>query len=185
MLLSPDAIPKIIAIGDSTTKGYPDDYTWTKVAATKLGIPIENMGISGDTFAGILLRIDDVIKKEPDFCIITAGTNDIFLGYNVDDIKKTIKKIIVRFESEGVIPIVTTPLPTIDEYSDKRLSELRSWIMAVCPHTINFHSVFESESLLSGTMLSDGVHPTHTGHDRIAELCVQSLRKLMLLLRKN
>ncbi|MDH4200878.1 MAG: GDSL-type esterase/lipase family protein [Spirochaetia bacterium] len=184
MLLNPDTQPKIIAIGDSVTKGHPDDYSWTKVASDKLGIPIENMGVSGDTYAGILLRIDEVIKKEPDLCIVSAGTNDIFLGYSVDDIKQTIKILITRLETEGIIPVISTPIPTIDEYSEKKLSELRSWIMAVCPHTIHFHAAFESESLLSGTMLSDGVHPTHEGHNRIAEICAHGLRKIFLQLHQ-
>jgi lysophospholipase L1-like esterase len=181
MLLGSNAQPKIIAIGDSITKGYPDDYSWVPVVSKRLEIDIENLGVNGDTFAGILMRIDkDVVPKEPDLCIISAGTNDIFLGYEVAEIKKTIKQIIITLEREGIIPIITTPIPTIDEYSEKKLSELRQWIQAVCPHTIPFHKVFIDESLISGALLGDGVHPTHEGHDKLAEVAMTELRKILI-----
>lgn len=186
MMIDPNTKPKIIAIGDSITRGYPDDYTWTTIVSKKLEIPIENMGLKGDTFSGILMRLDkDVISKEPDFCIITAGTNDFSLGYEVDDVKKTVKEIIIELEKEGIIAIIGSPIPTIDEFCEKKLKELRSWIAAVCPHTIPFNKTFDNENLLSGTMLSDGVHPTHEGHDRMAEACAHEIRKLILNLNRQ
>ena len=185
MLLDSNLKPKIIVIGDSITKGYPDDYSWANIAARNLDIPIENQGLKGETFTGILMRLDkDVISKEPDFCIVTAGTNDVSLGYEVNDIKKTVKEIIIELEKEGVIPIIGTPIPTLDEYAEKKLNDLRTWIMAVCPHTIHFHKGFEKENLLSGALLLDGVHPTHEGHNRMAEVCVQVLRKIILQISK-
>lgn len=184
MLIDPRAVPIIIAIGDSVTRGYPDNYSWTNVAATRLGMPIENLGISGDTFSGILLRLDkDVVEKSPDFCIITAGTNDISLGYSLDEIKKTIKEIIKKLELEGIIPIIGTPIPILDEYTEKQTTELRDWIVTVCPYTINFHKAFEARSLLSGHLLIDGVHPTHEGHDRMGEICASALHKYIEELR--
>lgn len=170
-----------MAIGDSITKGYPDNYSWVSVVARKLEMEIENLGVNGDTFAGIRIRLEkDVIPKEPDLCIITAGTNDVFLGYEIIDIKNTIKDMIVTLEKEGVIPIFTTPIPTIDDYMDKKLSELREWISAVCPHSIPFHKVFENETLISGNLLGDGVHPTHEGHDKLAEVAATEIRKILL-----
>jgi lysophospholipase L1-like esterase len=185
MMIDPNSKPKIMAIGDSITKGYPDDYTWTKIASKKLDIPIDNMGEKGETFTGILMRLDkDVISKEPDFCIVTAGTNDLSLGYEIEDIKKSIKEIIIELEKEGILPIIGVPIPTIDEYIEKKLRVLRSWITAVCAHTIAFDKVFDFDNLLSGVMLSDGVHPTHEGHDRMAEAAVHELRKIIINLSR-
>ena len=185
-MIDPNAKPKIIAIGDSITKGFPDDYTWTKIVARKLDLPIENVGMKGETYTGILMRLDkDVISKEPDFCIITAGTNDLSLGYEIQDIKKSIKEIIVELEKEGIIPVIGVPIPTIDEYIEKKLKTLRSWITAVCAHTIPFDKAFDYDNLLSGAMLSDGVHPTHEGHDRMADACASELRKLIMTLSQH
>jgi len=186
MMIDPNISPKVIAIGDSITRGHPDDYSWTKIVSKKLDIEIENMGLKGDTFAGILMRLDkDVISKEPDFCIITAGTNDFSLGYEVEDVKKQIKEIIVELEKEGIIPVIGVPIPTIEEYAEKKLKLLRSWIIAVCSHSIPFHKAFSQENLLSGSMLLDGVHPTHEGHNRMAEVCSHELRMLIMHLNKH
>jgi len=185
MMIDPTSKPKIVAIGDSITKGYPDDYTWVKIVSRKLDIPIENMGLKGDTFTGILMRLDkDVISKQPDFCIVTAGTNDFSLGYELDDVKKCIKEIIIELEKEGIITIMGIPIPTIDEYCEKKLKELRVWIQSVCSHTIHFNKAFDYENLLSGAMLTDGVHPTHEGHDRMAEAATHELRKMMMNLSR-
>lgn len=183
MMIDPKSKPKVVAIGDSGTRGYPDNYSWVNIASAALEIPITNLGQKGETFAGILMRLDkDVISLEPDFCIVTAGINDISLGYELNDIKKNIKDIIMELEKEGVVPVIGTPIPTIDEYTEKKLNELRSWITAVCPHSIPFHKTFMNENLISGSLLLDGVHPTREGHNRMAESCVQTLRRLILQL---
>ena len=180
-MLDSSAKPSIVAIGDSITKGYPDDYSWVNLASKKIQIPIENLAIKGETFAGILLRLDqDIIPKSPDFCIITAGTNDFSLEYTLDDLKKTIKEIILELEKEGIICIFGLPIPTVDEYVEAKLKLLRQWMIAVCSHVIPFNKEFEKENLISGTLLLDGVHPTQEGHQRMADACAHEVRKILL-----
>src|SRR6185369_16988165 len=72
----------IIAFGDSLTAGYGagggEDYP-TRLSAL-IGEPVINAGVSGDTTASALARLDaDVLSRDPRIVIVGLGGND-FLG---------------------------------------------------------------------------------------------------------
>lgn len=103
----------IIAIGDSLTIGlglpiednYPSQLE-RSLRALGYNYTITNAGISGDTSAWLLSRIDWVLDGvNPDFVILCIGANDAFQWKSVADIEKNIRSIIEKIRAKN-IPIV-------------------------------------------------------------------------------
>jgi acyl-CoA thioesterase-1 len=78
---------KLLALGDSLTAGYglPSDQSFTAQlqAALKLqglDVTVINGGVSGDTSAGGLARLDWLLADKPDGVIVELGANDGLRG---------------------------------------------------------------------------------------------------------
>ena len=103
----------ILALGDSLTiwlwlpesESYPSQL---QVRLDSLGYTyrIENAGISWDTTAGLLSRIDWVLEWDaPSLIILCIGANDAFQGKSVTDIETNIRAIIEKIQNKK-IPIL-------------------------------------------------------------------------------
>jgi len=180
MLLGKSSDAKIAAIGDSITRGFPEEHSWVDMLSRKLSREIVNYGLNGDTLQGIMMRYEhDIISNEFDIAIITGGTNDVYLGYDVKDMKENIMKMIELSEINGVIPIIGTPIPITDDYYNKKLDELRHWIKTVCPVSIPFHTAFYRNEELQYGLYLDEIHPSEMGHNLMAEMAMNVIQKTL------
>jgi len=71
---------QILALGDSLTEGVGASrgHDYVSVLAKKIGRPILNRGVAGDTTADALARLNrDVLTQEPQIVIVFLGGNDI------------------------------------------------------------------------------------------------------------
>src|ERR1043165_2623528 len=76
--LPPTATGPWVAFGDSLTEGTgaTEGVDYPMVLGKTLGVPITNLGRSGDTSAGGLARIDEVIALHPRVVLLCLGGND-------------------------------------------------------------------------------------------------------------
>ena len=103
---------RIVAIGDSLTAGYglptgEDFVTQLETALQAKGykIEIENAGVSGDTTAGGLQRIDWAIGDGADFVILELGANDALRGIDPGETRRNLSQIIEVIQQKD-IPIL-------------------------------------------------------------------------------
>ncbi|MAZ03595.1 MAG: arylesterase [Sneathiella sp.] len=103
---------RIVAIGDSLTAGYGlptgEDFVTqleTALQAEGYDIEIENAGVSGDTSAGGLQRLDWAIGNGADFVILELGANDALRGIDPEETRKNLSQIIEVIQERG-IPIL-------------------------------------------------------------------------------
>lgn len=102
----------ILALGDSLFAGYGlepgQSYPAHLEAALKArGIKarIVNAGVSGDTTAGGLQRVDFVLKgmpKKPALVIVSLGGNDMLRGLSPAETKKNLEELVGKFRAAGV-----------------------------------------------------------------------------------
>jgi len=101
--LSADAV--ILAFGDSLTAGVGasngDDYP--QVLSTLTGREVINAGASGDTTAGGLSRLPDILDEtRPELMILLLGGNDILRNESAATTRDNLAAIIEIARNEGV-----------------------------------------------------------------------------------
>ena len=105
---------KILCFGNSLTAGYgldePDSWpTLLQERIDSLSLPytVINAGLSGETSAGGLSRIDWVLREPIDIFFLELGANDMLRGLNATKTEENLDSIILRVhEKNPDIPIV-------------------------------------------------------------------------------
>lgn len=100
---------RIVAIGDSLTAGYglptgEDFVTRLEAALQSKGynVKIDNAGVSGDTSAGGLQRLDWAIGDGADFVILELGANDALRGIEPAETRRNLSRIIEILQEKGI-----------------------------------------------------------------------------------
>lgn len=100
---------KIIALGDSLTAGYglpegeglvPQLQAW--LAARGADAVVENAGVSGDTSAGGLARVDWALGNGGDALIVTLGGNDMLRGLPPEQLRQNLSGILDAAAARGL-----------------------------------------------------------------------------------
>src|SRR5690348_10421325 len=98
--------PVILDFGDSLTAGYglaPDQAFPPRLQAAlhRQGIEarVVNAGVSGDTTAGGLARLDWALADKPDLVILALGANDALRGIDPAAVRSNLDKMLRRIET--------------------------------------------------------------------------------------
>lgn len=182
--------PVILFYGDSLTAGYglntPDD-AFPKLVGdilNKEGHPckVVNAGLSGETSAGGLSRIDWILRQPIDVFVLELGANDGLRGLPLDQTKKNLQDIIdkVKTKYPGVKLVVAgmkVPPNMGPEYSeqfeDLYPSLARHNSATLIPFLLK--DVGGHEDLNQ----ADGIHPNPAGHAIIARNVAKIIEPLL------
>jgi len=101
--------PRIVALGDSLTAGlglpvgqaYPA-LLQQRLTTAGLDYEVVNAGVSGDTSAGGLSRLDWALDGRVQILIVALGGNDALRGLPVDQLKRNLAQIIERAQARGI-----------------------------------------------------------------------------------
>jgi acyl-CoA thioesterase-1 len=98
----------IVAFGDSLTAGLglaPEDSYPSLLQNLLLeeGFPyrVLNEGVSGDTSATALARVDMAAAQHAELALVAIGANDGLRGLPVDEMEKNLREMVRRFEAAG------------------------------------------------------------------------------------
>ena len=181
------ALPTVVFLGDSLTAGYQlaEEQAWPalvaeRLAADGLAMRAVNAGVSGDTSAGGLARLDWVLRSEPDVVVVELGANDALRGQDLASTEENLRAIVERLRGEGVaLLLVGLEIPPNygPDYA-RRFSELfprlaAEYDLPLVPFLLE--TVAGDPSL----NLGDGIHPNAAGHRIIAETVAPHLRPLV------
>src|SRR5579872_3438534 len=103
---------RVLAFGDSLTQGYgvtPGHEFPTvlehALRAKGVDVTVINAGVSGDTSAGGLARLDwslEAANNRPDAAIVELGANDGLRGLPVGEMEKNLDAILARFKAQHI-----------------------------------------------------------------------------------
>lgn len=167
---------RVVAFGDSLTAGVgasDPEFGYIGRLEERLHISIANKGVSGDTTASALARIDEVIATHPDITIVLLGGNDIIARTPRETTFANLKAIIAQLQKSGSFVIVIGVNGLLgDAYSDDFAALARETGSFLVPDVL--------DGILGETsLMSDQVHPNDAGYlkmaDRIAPMLVQAL----------
>ena len=104
----------IVALGDSLTAGFgvvdSDSFPVRLEAALRdagANVRVVNAGVSGDTSAGGLARVDWVLVDKPDLVIVELGANDGLRGLEPADMEANLGAILTRLGDKGIPAVLT------------------------------------------------------------------------------
>ncbi|HYP29343.1 MAG TPA: arylesterase [Blastocatellia bacterium] len=184
---SPKSVAKIVAFGDSLTAGYglPASESYPALLQKKLeadgfNYEVVNAGVSGDTSAGGLRRIDWALEGDVKFVIVELGANDILRGQPVPAMKKNLSQIIERVKARGaqvVLAGMEAPTNAGVEYRREVQEAYRDLARQYQVPYIPFF--LERVAMVESLNQGDGVHPNAAGTKIVAETVYQTLRPLL------
>lgn len=168
-LLSTTAMAKsIVVLGDSISAGYGInvDQGWVNLLQKKLqqeNLPytVYNESISGDTTAGGLARIDNILNKiKPDILLLELGANDGLRGLSPKAMKNNLTEIIKRSQNHGA-KVLLLGMRIPPNYG-KRYIDMFYNIYPQLAEELKIPLVpflLEDVALHEHLMQSDGLHP--------------------------
>lgn len=182
------AQPRIVFLGDSLTAGYglevAESYpSLIQARMRTAGYPYEvvNAGVSGDTSAGGLRRLDWALDGDVRVLVVALGGNDGLRGLPVPELKRNLDEIITRSQSKG-IAVVLAGMEAPPNFGSVYTAEFR----AVYRDLARLRRVPLVPFLLDGVAgnpalnIRDGIHPNPKGA-RIVETTVwRALEPLLL-----
>src|SRR5215470_11449680 len=118
----------VVMLGDSITEGID----WRELFPQ---VRILNRGIAGDTSAGVLNRLDEVIARHPKVVFLMIGSNDLQLGVPVPTIKANIKSIIGALEQNQIRIVLQKTLYATTGYRSQlnnKVNELNESLSDLC-----------------------------------------------------
>ncbi|MCS6242307.1 MAG: arylesterase [Opitutus sp.] len=191
-LLAAEPAPKtILFYGDSLTAGYGLDDASTqafpgliqqKITAAALPYRVINAGLSGETTAGGLRRIDWVLRVPVDIFVLELGGNDGLRGLPPAVAAKNLQAIIdrVRVKNPAVKIVITgmqMPVSMGEDYRQKFAAIFPALAEANQATLLPF--LLETVGGELELNLADGVHPNAAGHRIVAENVWTALSPLL------
>ena len=179
----------ILFLGDSLSAGFGLDVEdafpsliQKKIEQEKLPFKVVNAGLSGETTAGGLRRIDWLLKQKVDVLVIELGGNDGLRGIAPSETEKNLQGIIdkAREKNPDVVIVLAgmqAPPNMGKDYTEK--------FRAIFPALAKKNSIALIPFLLEGVAgnprlnLPDGIHPTAEGHRIIAETVWNTLNPIL------
>ena len=171
------ARPRIVVLGDSLTAGLgiARDEAYPAVLQQRLneqGLNYEvvNAGVSGDTSAGGLSRLDWALDGDVRVLVVALGGNDGLRGLPPEQLKRNLAAIIERAQARGVT-VVLAGMEAPPNFGRDYLVQFhniypalaRQYHVALVPFLLN--GVAGSETLNQ----RDGIHPTREGARILAD----------------
>ncbi len=175
--LAQAARPRVITmLGDSITAGYglpaasalPNQL---RLQLQKLGVPaqVRAAGVSGDTTAGGLARVDFSVRKDTDLVIVALGANDLLQGQDPKRTRANLDGIIRRLKARKV-GVVLAGIAAPVEIGGGYARDFN----AIWPALARAHGVPLYPNLIDGVARvpalnqPDGIHPNARGAAIIA-----------------
>lgn len=176
---------RIVFLGDSLTAGYGLDpeQAYPKLVETALRekgseVTVVNAGVSGDTTAGGLRRLNWILRQPVDTLFIALGANDALRGQSVEAAKDNLRDMIRTArkaypEARIILAGMLAP-PNMGQAYEEAFAQ-------IYPELADSENVELLPFLLEGVAgepslnLADGTHPNAEGHRRIARQVIELL----------
>lgn len=183
----------VLFLGDSLAAGYGLQASQAfpaliqqKIDGLDWNFKVINAGLSGDTSAGGLRRIDWLLRGRVDVLVLELGGNDGLRGIDLASTRANLQGIIDKVKAKNprvkiVIAGMMVP-PNLGQEYTRRFQQMY-------PELARTNQAVLIPFLLEGVAgdaklnLPDGIHPTAEGHKLVAETVWKHLRPVLQELR--
>ena len=184
--------PRVLVLGDSLVAGYGlppgqslPDQLQRDLAASGIAVTVINAGVSGDTTAGGLARLDWSLADNPDAVIIVLGGNDMLRGLPPEGTAANLDAIIGRLRALNIEVLLTGMLAPRNLGPDYIASFDAIYPALAGRYDIEFYPFFlDGVALDPALNLDDGLHPNRQGIAEISSRMLPVVRRLLARLER-
>ena len=185
----------LLALGDSLTAGYglaegeglvPQLQAWLQAQGSD--VVVVNAGVSGDTTAGGLSRLDWSLTPDVDAVMVLLGGNDLLRGLPPAEARKNLDAILSGITARG-LPVLLIPMqasmnfgPEYKAAFDAIYPELAAQYGALLADPY-FAALGTDLSSLGDLMQGDGIHPSKAGVAKIVPVLGPKVQELLKLVK--
>jgi acyl-CoA thioesterase-1 len=182
-----DGRPIIVAMGDSLTEGHGVDENQNYPSKLQRRLDnggykykVINAGVSGETSAQGLDRIEPVIALHPAIVIVELGANDGLRGLPIESTRRNLEAVVSRCQSAGA-KVVLAGMEVPPNYGPQYASAFRNVFKNVANeyHAALIPFFLEGVGGRPELNQDDGIHPTAEGYDRVVENVWKVLKPLL------
>jgi acyl-CoA thioesterase I len=182
-----DVRPKIAVLGDSLTAGlglldtqsYPS-LLQQKIDADGFQFEVVNAGVSGDTSAGGLRRLDWVLQEDVRVLIVALGANDGLRGLSVGEMKQNLGRIIQTARERHVLVILAGMEAPPNYGAEYAASFRRAYRELALQYRVPFIPFLLNKVAGEASLnQADGIHPNPAGARIVADNVWSVLKPLL------
>jgi acyl-CoA thioesterase-1 len=179
--------PVIVAFGDSLIAGFglPQNEAFpaqleNALKARGQEVKVVNAGVSGDTAAAGLARLDWALPDDASAVIIELGANDALLGLDPAATRATLEKMITDIKARG-LPILLAGMEAPRNLGEEYVDRFRAIYEDLAQrYDLVFYPFFlDGVALDEKYLLGDGLHPNAQGVARIVEGILPKVEELL------
>jgi len=190
LLLAVQTKPKVILFfGDSLTAGYglsPEEafpaLSEKELIKNGKDVKVVNAGLSGETSAGGLSRIEWVLRQPIDVFVLELGANDGLRGLPVDQTKKNLQAIIDKVKTKNPnVKIVVTGMMVPPNMGNTYTTQFTAVFSEIAKNNKATLMPFLLAGVAGNEKLNqaDGIHPNIEGHKIVATNVTKILSPLL------
>jgi len=179
-----DHRPKVVVLGDSLTAGLGLSATdafpailQRKIDDARLPFEVVNAGVSGDTSAGGLRRLDWSLQDGARVLIVALGANDGLRGLPVAEMKRNLAKIIETAQSKKLVVVLAGMEAPPNYGSEYSVSFRQVYLDLAKQYNVRFVP-FLLDKVAGQPSLNqaDGIHPNLRGAAIVADTVWAALK---------
>jgi acyl-CoA thioesterase-1 len=184
----PDTRKVIVVFGDSISAGYGlapglsfPDVIQRRLEAEGLPWRVVNQGVSGDTTAGGLARIEAALAEHPVIVILELGGNDGLRGVPLSATRENLEKMIVAFRRSGA-QVVLAGMSLPPNYGPDYIRDFEQMFRDLAAKYRLPLIPFLLADMITPDLRHfqpDGIHPTEEGARIVADTVLRTLRPLL------
>ncbi|NNE22838.1 MAG: arylesterase [Rhizobiales bacterium] len=182
---------RIVALGDSLMAGYRLDSKYAfpvqlQIALREKGhdVIVANAGVSGDTAAGGLARLDWSVPEGTHAVILELGANDALRGHDPVKTYEALTKIIAKLKDRGIAVLIAGMKAPRNMGKDYVETFDRIYPYLAEHHNVLFYPFFlDGVAGVADLNQRDGIHPTPEGIAEIVRRIIPSVESLIGLVR--
>ena len=141
---------------------------------------VVNAGVSGDTSAGGLRRLDWALEGDVQFLILELGANDLLRGQPIREMKSNLSQIIERARARNIEVLLAGMYAPTNAGADYQREVRDAFQTLASEHNLTLIPFFlDRVAGVESLNQEDGIHPNAQGTRIVAELVYKSLRPLL------
>ncbi|MEO7157515.1 MAG: arylesterase [Vicinamibacterales bacterium] len=181
------AQPRVVFLGDSLTAGLglASDSSYPSLIGQRLrdrgfAVEVVNAGVSGDTSAGGLRRVDWSLDGDVRVLVVALGGNDGLRGLPIEEMKKNLAAILDRAKVRG-IPVILAGMEAPPNFGDEYTAAFRTVYVQLAKEYSATLIPFLLQGVAGDAALNqaDGIHPNGRGAELVADLVWAELEPVL------